>query len=235
MKALRVVAFGGIAGLGMALFAGCGTGVDDRIGQVYALARHPSEPNKGRIEARLRDEDRDVRATALVVMAGIDKERAKPMAAIALQDPDGLVRAAAVTICGDGADAEMVGLIAAKASRDPVWQVRARALDAIAGSEDPAVRDAFAGALSDSVRHVRRVALRAGIDHPGLLPADRVASLAASDPDWENRVEAARALGATRAPGAYAGLEAAMADSNEFVRATAARERRALESAGVPR
>jgi HEAT repeat protein len=155
------------------------------------------------------------------------------MAAGALGDPDGLVRAAAVTLCGDGADTETIQVITALAVSDPVWQVRTRALDAIAGSDDPAVREAFVHALSDSVRHVRRAALRAGIEHPGLLPIDRLTSLVISDSDWENRVEAVRALGASKDPTASAGLDAAVADPNEFVRATAARERRELLRPGA--
>ena len=234
-RILKAVALGGVAGLAMVFLAGCKTGVDDRISRVYALGRHPGEPNKNRVEALLQDEDRDVRATALVVMETIDKDRARRMAAVALQDPDGMVRATAVTLCGEGADAATIRLLTALAVSDPVWQVRSRALEAIDWSDDPAVREAFALALSDSVRHVRRAAFRAGVAHPGLLPVERLSSLVVSDPDWENRVEAARALGSSKEPAAYAGLDAAVADPNEFVRATAAQERRTLESAGVPR
>jgi len=217
------------------LLSGCQTGIDGRITRAYSLARHPSEANKNRIEALLRDEDRDVRATALVVMGGIDKDRARRMALGALPDPDGLVRAAAAGLCVDGVDAETTRLLSARATDDPVWQVRARALEAIASSDDSAVREAYVHALTDSVRHVRRAALKAGIDHPGLLPVDLVSKLVVSDTDWENRVEAAIALGASKEPAAYAGLDAAVADPNEFVRATAARERRELERAGIPR
>jgi hypothetical protein len=48
-------------------------------------------------------------------------------------------------------------------------------------------------------------------------------------------VEAVRALGASQDRGAYVGLDAALSDPNEFVRATAAGERRKLEKAGVSR
>jgi len=227
-KALKFVVIVG-------LLSGCQTGIDGRITRAYSLARHPSEANKNRIESLLRDEDRDVRATALVVMAGIDKGRARRMAMGALTDPDGLVRAAAVGLCVDGVDAETTRLLSARATDDPVWQVRARAVEAIASSDDPAVREAYVHALTDSVRHVRRAALKAGIDHPGLLSVDLVSNLVVSDTDWENRVEAAIALGASKEPAAYAGLDAAVADPNEFVRTTAARELRELERAGIPR
>jgi HEAT repeat protein len=213
----------------------CNRGVDDRIGRAYALARRPSESNKDRIAALLQDSDRDVRSTALVVMGTIDRDRAKLMAVAGLTDPDGMVRATAVVLCAEGADEATVRTITALATDDPVWQVRTRALEALAASEDPAVREAFSRALSDSVRYVRRAALRAGIAHPGLVPVDLVNALVATDPDWENRVAASTMLGASKDPAAYAGLDAAALDPNEFVRTTASRERRAMERAGVPR
>jgi HEAT repeat protein len=224
-----------IALLTIATLSACSRGIDDRISGAYALGRRPSGANKKRIEALLRDEDRDVRATALVVMGNIDKDRASQLAVGALSDPDGMVRATAVRLCAQEADAETIREITARATDDPVWQVRTRALEALASSEDPAVREAFVRALSDSVRHVRRAALRAGIEHPGLLPVDALNRLIVSDADWENRVEASTALGSSKEPAAYIGLDAAVADPNEFVRTTAARERRALERAGVPR
>ena len=229
-RVLKAVAFSVIA---ITLLSGCKARIGDRISGVYALGRHPSEAKKNRLEALLRDRDRDVRATAIVVMETIDKDRARRMAVTALQDPDGLVRASAVSLSGD--DAETVRTLAGLAVSDPVWQVRARALDATASSEDPAVRESFARAISDPVRQVRRGALRAAIAHPGLIPAELLADLVASDPDWENRVDAARALGVSKDPAAYVGLDAALKDPNEFVRATAARERRTLEGTGVPR
>jgi HEAT repeat protein len=232
LERLKAVLLGGLA---LSLLAGCSRGVSEKIDRAYELARHPNDRNKARIEAMLLDPDRDVRANAVVLMETLDRNRAAGMAATALQDSDGLVRAAAVTILAPDADAQTLQTLAGLAVSDPVWQVRARALEAIAAWSDPAVGDVFARALSDSVRHVRRVALRIGTERAGLLPTDRVSSLVVSDPDWENRVEAARALGASKDPAAYAGLDAALADSNEFVRAAAARERRALESAGVAR
>jgi len=217
------------------LLGGCARDPDDRIAQAYALARHPSERNVARIESLLRDPDRDVRATSLVVMETLDHERAKRMAATAVQDPDGLVRIAAITTLTQGADPATLSGLVPLAAQDPAWQVRTRVLDALAGSDDPQVRDVFARALSDSVRHVRRAALRAGVEHPGLLPLDRVAELLASDPDWENRVEAARALGASKDPSAAAALDAGAADPNEFVRAAAVRERRGIPAeAAIP-
>jgi len=218
------------------LFASCAGGPDARIRSIYALGRSPSEPHKNRIEAMSGDPDRDVRVAVLVVMETVDPARAERLARSRIDDPDGLVRGAAVKILGPeaAADPELTRLLVAKASGDPDGQVRQLALEAVATLDDPAIGPAFSAALSDARRLVRRTALIAGAARPGLLPLDRVAALAADDPDWENRVEAARALGASKDPAAYAGLEQALHDGNEFVRAAAARGRRNLERAGIP-
>lgn len=253
-KALKAVAFDGsptrpkfartltrvgrrvaAAGLAMALLTACHRDAGDRIRRAHALAQNPTEPNKDRIEALLEDRDRDVRATAIVVMEDLDRDRAKRMAATALRDPDGLVRAAAVPVLGKDADDQTIRDLASQAVSDPAWQVRTRAVEAVAQSDDPAVYDAFAQVLFDTAWRVRRSALLAGIGRPGLLPTDQVVEVLISDPDWENRVEAARALGASQDRAAYVGLDAAVSDPNEFVRAIAARERRTLEAAGVSR
>ena len=219
------------------MLAGCKADLDERIHRVHALSRNPSLANRARIEAMANDPDRDVRATVLVVLAGIDGELAKRIARPALDDPDGLVRAAAVPICGEGADDEMIRRLAAMAVSDPAWQVRAGALAATVPSDDPAVYEAHARGLVDPSAEVRQAALASGLVRPGLLPTDRVVDLVSSDPDpaWENRVEAVRALGASADRGAYAGLDAALSDPNEFVRATAATELRTLERTGVSR
>lgn len=203
---------------------------------MFELARRPTEPNRNRIEAMLSDEDRDVRAAVLVAMGPIDAARAKRMAATAIDDRDGVVRAAAVEVLGSdaAADPALMRRLATQAAGDPAWTVRVRALEALAPVDDPVVRECFARALSDSVRHVRRAALRAGVSRPGLLPTGRVAEIAAGDPDWENRVEAAKALGASKDPEAYPGLDAAARDPNEFVRAEAVRQRRNLLRDGIP-
>jgi len=229
---LKAVLKGGVA---LALLSGCTRGIDDRITAAYKLGRNPTDRHKNRIEALLQDADRDVRANALVVMAGVDMERATRMADGALDDPDGLVRVAAVSILGKRDEPETRHVLASMATEDPDWRVRSRALEAFASFDDPAVREAFSRALSDPVRHVRRAALAGGNAHPGLLPPDRLAELVLSDPDWENRVEAARALGASRDPAGAAALDAALADPNEFVRATAATERRAFKTVEAPR
>ncbi len=218
---------------GFSISTGCRQGLDARIDRAYRLSRRPTDGNKAQIEALLLDPDRDMRSSALVVMESIDPGRAKQMASRCLQDPDGLVRAAAVTILATKLDPETVTSLVALAGDDPVWQVRSRAIEALTFVDDPAVSDRFEKSLSDAVRYVRRAALRAGVARPGILSGERLADLVANDPDWENRVEAARALGASKDPSAEPALVSAMSDPNEFVRLTAGRERRVL-LAGVP-
>ena len=228
VKAVAIVLL--VVGIG-----GCRSGPDDRIARAHELGRDPTEPNKNRVERLLEDDDRDVRATALVVMGSMDLPRAKRMAAGSLADQDGLVRAAAVSILADAPDAAMTKTLVSLASDDPVWQVRARALKAVAPADREVLGEVFTRALSDPVRHVRRVALTVCADHPGLCPAERLSALIVEDRDWENRVAAAQALGVSQDPAAYAGLDAGIHDPNEFVRAASAAARRALERAAVQR
>src|SRR5262245_39109481 len=68
----------------------------DRIRVVYRLGRTPTEPNKGRIAAMLHDPDREVRTAVLVVMTSVDPDRARTLALEAFDDPEGMVRAAAI-------------------------------------------------------------------------------------------------------------------------------------------
>lgn len=226
---------GGVVLVVAALLSGCEAGADGRVRSAYELARKPTEPNKNRIEALLRDDDRDVRAAALVVMEPIDAARAARMAAIAIDDRDGFVRRAAVKILGDGVagDPALVRRLATQAGGDPDWQVRRQALEAIARVDDPVVRQAFARGLADSVAHVRRSVLVAAEGRPGLLPVDGVCALLADDSDWGNRVEAARVLEESKDPAAYACLDGARHDPNEFVRAAATAGRAGLARAGV--
>jgi hypothetical protein len=223
-----------------ALAGGCGHDVDARIRALYNEQRRIDDRSKGRIEAALGDPDRDVRATALVVMRGIDAERAAKMADRALDDTDALVRGAAVRVLGDridpaNPDPGLAKRLAREAAGDPAWQVRAAALDALAGVDDPAAVEAFGRALDDSVRHVRRIALEVAARRQGLGQVERIGRLASADPDWENRVLAAEALGSVTEAQAYEGLDAARHDPNEFVRAAAARSLREIERAGVAR
>jgi HEAT repeat protein len=221
--------------LAVAAIAGCARGSENRIRRLYALGRHPSASNRDRIAAFLEDPDRDVRASALVVLESVDAPRAVELARRALDDPDGLVRAAAVRVVGARPDPTLAGKLSALVVDDPVWQVRARAIEALAPADDPAVRDAYARAIGDSVKHVRRAALRGLAGHPGLVPAAALIEAAEGDSDWGNRVAALDALGESASPDAWDAVDKSAQDPNEFVRAAAAGASRALRAAAVPR
>ena len=230
---LKALAACALAVLAATVPAGCRGGMESRIDQISALGRKPTEPNLNRIVAMAEDPDRDVRANAILVLNSADSARARKLARRAIDDKDGVVRGVAVEVLAPevAGDLDLAHTLAAMATEDAVWQVRRHALGAIEGIDDPAVRAAFEAALSDAVRQVRRTALDAGHAHPGLLPVERVADLSAKDPDWENRVAAARVLAASADADALPALAAAEADPNEFVRAEAARGRRVLEKA----
>jgi HEAT repeat protein len=224
-----------LAFLAVVVLAGCRGSGDDKIRHASELGRSPSEPNKNRLAAMLQDPDRDVRATVLVVMATVDPVRARDLALKAFDDLDGAVRAASVRILAAAMpdDVELGRRLAVRAGDDADWQVRREALDAIAPLPDDEIRDALAKGLADSVDQIRGVTLRMGSSRPGILSVEKVAVLIVEDPSWENRVEAARVLGVSKDPAAYAPLDQAAADGNEFVRAAAMRERRSLVRDGV--
>ena len=225
----------GVVIFGIACVSGCRDDATARVAELRALARDPTPARVQQIADAISDADRDVRATSLVVMAEVDPDRAHAMALRALGDPDGIVRAAAVRTVAARLDPDLVDRIAALGLEDPVWQVRDAVLDTLAASDGERVRAAFERGVQDPVGQVRAAALAAAAARPGLLPTPLVAGVLAEDDDWENRVVAARILGASGDPGAYVALDAAAVDPHEFVRAAATRERQALVRGGTPR
>jgi hypothetical protein len=225
----------GLAALLLLILCACGGRGAERIRRAYELGRNPTEPNKGRLAAMLEDPDAEVRTAVLVVMATVDPERAQGLALLSFDDPDGMVRGAAVRVLAGGvfSDPELAQRMMDRAAKDADAQVRRHALESLASLPDDQIRDAAARALSDPARGVRSVALRMGAQRPELLPVDKLAVIVVEDPDWENRIDAARALGLSKDPAAYAPLERAAADGNEFVRAAATRERQTLARDGV--
>jgi len=199
------------------------------------MARHPGPAQLRSIEGAFSDADRDVRATALTLVAGIDAERGRGMALKALDDSDGVVRAAAIRVLGPPQDQGLLARVTSLASLDPVWQVRRAALEAIAGADVETVRAAYEQGIVDANREVRHASLAGGASHPGLLSTGALARVLKEDADWENRVLAAEILGASSDPEAYAFLDEAVLDPHEFVRAEATRARQALLRSGVPR
>ncbi|HUC42830.1 MAG TPA: HEAT repeat domain-containing protein [Candidatus Sulfotelmatobacter sp.] len=213
----------------------CSRGPEQRIRSLHAAGRAPSSAGKRSVARALGDPDRDVRANALVVMNSIDAAAAISMARSAAADPDAVVRATAVRVLAGATDPDTFHRLVELATSDPAWQVRAGAIDVIAASDDPAVDVALQAALQDHVRRVRRRALAAGLARAAPWPVDALVGLLADEPDWENRSAAVRLLGRSKDPAAFAALDAAVRDPNEFVRASATAGLQELKTDGVVR
>ena len=213
----------------------CSRGPEQRIRSLHAAGRAPSSAGKRSVARALGDPDRDVRANALVVMNSIDAAAAISMARSAAADPDAVVRATAVRVLAGATDPDTFHRLVELATSDPAWQVRAGAIDVIAASDDPAVDAELQAALQDHVRRVRRRALAAGLARAAPWPVDALVGLLADEPDWENRSAAVRLLGRSKDPAAFAALDAAVRDPNEFVRASATAGLQELKTDGVVR
>jgi len=214
----------------IALFSlACIKTAGERRSSIYDLRDDPTEQHVQAIRDYLTDPDRNVRATALNVLVGLEVSDAVELSQNALADTDGFVRATAAKLLGDTKDPLHVDLLAERLGEDSDPIVRQRAAEALAevgGSEAAA---ALTRGVEDPVDRVRLAAVEGLTD---LGPAVAIAGLIRllrEDTVWEVRAQAARALGGTDSPEAAAALEAALADPNEFVRSAAENGLRLLE------
>ena len=210
------------------LVVACGEDPTTRREHIYDLKRKPTEENVARIRTLLLDEDRDVRATALNALVGLEVVDARDLVRAGLRDTDVFVRATAAKLAGDVQDPAVAPDLARVLSEDTDPAPRQRAAESLARLGGETAIEALAGALDDPVETVRMAA----IDGVRTLDPDRsreeLIGLLLGDPSWEVRALAARALGsATDASAVVAHLERALTDANEFVRAAAANALRA--------
>jgi serine/threonine-protein kinase len=212
------------------IISGCKEDRNERISSIYGLKDDPTVENVQRIRDLWADPDRDVRATALNALVGLRVDDAAELARAGLEDQDGFVRATAAKLLGDldsSPDAERLVTMLTSDS-DPVVRLRAaQALERIGGPEAIA---GLAQGLGDPMEDVRLAAVK-GLSKldPGFAKPD-LARLLLEDPNYEIRVQAAHALGTTGDPEVRPLLEAALEDSNEFVRAAAANALRIHEA-----
>jgi HEAT repeat protein len=235
MNGLKPVVRCGVVIFGFAFVGGCRESPESKIAELRGLARRPGTAEVRRIESALSDPDRDVRATALTLVAGIDPDRGHDIALRALDDPDGIVRSAAVRVLTSRPETVPLDRLTSMATLDSAWQVRTAALEGLTTAGLDAIRPVFEQATADSHREVRHAALAAAAGHPGLIPTAAAARVLAEDTDWENRILAVEILGGSGDTEAYAPLDEAVLDPHEFVRAAATRARQALVRSGVPR
>ena len=208
----------------------CGPRPEERRISIYDLKSDPTLENVKQIRDLLADADRDVRATALNAMVGLDAADSASLAVNALRDPDGFVRATAAKLLGDLADPAHVVALSECLLRDPDPVARQRAAESLTRLGGPGALDALAQGLADPMERVRMAVVDglAKID-PGYARLE-LARLLREDAVWEVRAQAAHALGLSGDPEIAPDLRAALEDPNEFVRSAAGHALRIHES-----
>jgi HEAT repeat protein len=214
----------------LTLIAGCGSGSEQRRASIYELERHPTEESILRVRAMLDDPDRDVRATALNALVGLELADRGELALDALDDGDGFVRATAAKLLGEVGETSYAPALAALLEQDPDPVVRQRAAEALAELGQEAGRAALASGLADPVERVRLASLEGLGDLDPGFATEAVARLLAEDESWEVRARAARALAGVDDPGVVPALEGAQNAPNEYVRSAAANALRLARS-----
>jgi HEAT repeat protein len=196
----------------------CGTPPEERRLSIYRLKNDPSDENVSRIRASLEDTDRDVRATALNALAGLEVPDIDALALAALDDPDGFVRATATKLLGDLGDPGQVGVIRSVLEQDPDPVARQRAAESLTRLGGAPAIQALSAGLADPMERVRLATVK-GLSKldPGSAKQGLV-RLLHEDPVWEIRAKAAYGLGLTGDSEVLPELEQALEDPNEFVR-----------------
>jgi len=208
----------------------CGSRPEERRLAIYELKSDPTQEHVQRIRDLLADPDRDVRATALNALVGLDTPDSGSLALNAFQDPDGFVRATAAKLLGDLGDPAHVVALSECLARDSDPVARQRAAESLSRLGGPGALEALAGGLADPMDRVRIAVVEglAKID-PGYARLQLVRVLR-EDAVWEVRARAAHALGLSGDPEVLPGLRAALEDPNEFVRSAAGNALRLHES-----
>ncbi len=210
----------------------CGSRSDERRLSIYELKSQPTEKNVAQIRAWLSDDDRDVRATALNALIGLDVPDSAEIARDALNDQDGFVRATAAKLLGDLGNGEHVERLGRVLASDPDPVARQRAAESLTRLAGGRAVEFLSAGLADPIERVRMASVN-GLSKldPGFARDDLV-RLLHEDAVWEIRAEAAHALGLTGDPTLEAELTAALDDRNEFVRTAVANALRLLREGG---
>jgi len=208
----------------------CGPRPEERRLSIYDLKSNPTQENVKLIRDLLEDADRDVRATALNALVGLDAPDSSRLALSALRDPDGFVRATAAKLLGDLDDSDHVAALSECLLRDLDPVARQRAAESLTRLGGSGALDALTEGLADPMERVRMAVVEglAKID-PGHAHLELVRILR-EDAVWEVRAQAAHALGLSGDPEIVPDLRAALEDPNEFVRAAAGNALRLHES-----
>lgn len=215
-------------------FSACGRTPEERTAEIYAARTNPGEDALETVESGLADPDAHVRTAALTAWVGLRGAEAVPAVRAALADSDRLVRTVAAKLAGDLGDASLVEGLTDRALSDTDAWVRRRALASLLQFRDPALAPHVLRALEDPDREVRLEAAK-GLPWLGdAVETARLVEILESEPDWEVRVQAARALAGRTGPDAARALEAAREDESEYVRAAAFRALRGEMQGPIP-
>lgn len=213
------------------LLAGCSQDPATRRENIYALQADPTEANLERIRKELDFPDGDVRATALHVLVTQPVADGPELALRFLDDEHPFVRMTAAILLGDLNEKQAVPDLGRRLAGDEDWHVRQRAAEALAKIGGAEAAGLLRVGFNDPIKEVRRASIM-GISRVSPVDSmDGLVLLLREDPEWEVRVQAARALAGLGLDEAIPALEAAVdEDSNEFVRAAAAHAAKVLDT-----
>lgn len=210
---------------------GCEPSAEERRGSIYDLRRDPTAENVAKIRSMLTDPDRDIRATALNILVGMDVEDAEALALAGVVDDDGFVRSIAAKRLGDLGVVANAGLLVSVLTDDPDPRARrtaAQALEALGG--DVATEGLVRG-MDDPMKDVRLASVTAIRRLDPTRDTAALARLLLEDSIWEVRMQAAGALGHCGDRALIPVLEAAARDRNSFVSSAATAALKTLRAA----
>jgi HEAT repeat protein len=208
---------------------GCSSSPEERRGDIYSLKKDPTPANIEQIRTFLDDDNRDVRATAVFALVDLGAEGAREVALAALTDPDGFVRRTAADSIAMLDDPTTVEPLTPVLLEDEDHRVRRAAAETLREIGGPDAVQALSQALDDPMKEVRLSATKGIARLDPLSSIETLSLMVVSDPDWNIRALAASALGDSGLPEVIPVLVQAENDSNEFVRAAAAKAREKLE------
>lgn len=164
--------------------------LDVRVETVRALVSVDAVDGLVRAAA---DAFREVRVAVAKGLAAIRSPAPGPLAPL-LDDPDALVRAAALAALAATGCPVPYAERAVAALADPAWRVRAGAATALSSADPEEATGPLAGALADPNADVRKAAVLALLRHPGHAAAREALAGAVSDPDADVRAYAAKGM-----------------------------------------
>jgi HEAT repeat protein len=200
---------------------GCEPSAEARRGSIYDLRRDPTVENIAKIRGMLTDPDRDIRATALNTLVGMQVDDAELLALAGIEDEDGFVRSIAAKRLGDLGLIGNAALLVTVLSEDPDPRARrtaAQALELLGGEVAAA---GLARGLDDPMKDVRLASVTAIRRVDPTRATAALARLLLEDSIWEVRMQAAGALGLCGDTSVIPVLEAAVTDRNSFVSSAA--------------